>query len=360
MNVTRLLQGSKHSSRYTGSHASINSQQTILLSRKQTLLSTEKLKYGIFICLLSAFFYAFMGCEAKWATELGYDAMQPMLFRSGIQIILSLFFSSFERDAISKKYRCALDKLWLDFKNMKNYLYLIIVIRSILSASTLICYFIAISYTSLGNVVAIISIYPIFTAFVARFVLNEELNLVHYLSLILALNGTLLISEPSFLFASSKSTRDDYIGYLFAIGGALLVTGSFVFVRMMKKVNKSLIIICQGIFALTEGSIILFVWQTPKTLNKWEDYVCLLSIGIVGYLAQYTITVGAQLLPAGLSSLLRSTEIIWAYIWQQVFFNDTPSTNTIIGAIVVIVSIIMSSHEKLKKSLDKIRATMTM
>ena len=67
------------------------------------------------------------------------------------------------------------------------------------------------------------------------------------------------------------------------------------------------------------------------------------------------MTIGAQILPAGLSSLLRSSEIIWAYIFQMICFKDTPSAIEAIGAIIVMVSIIMTSHEKVKKSLDKTR-----
>merc|ERR1712190_719574 len=48
------------------------------------------------------------------------------------------------------------------------------------------------------------------------------------------------------------------------------------------------------------------------TIHQW---IVLCSIGIVGYLAQITMTFSAQKLEARLSSFIRSSDIIWTYIF---------------------------------------------
>ena len=148
-------------------------------SRAETLSSVPKIRYAVCLMIISAITYSFMGVIVKWSETLGYDSMEPLVFRSGIQVLLSLIFSLIEKNKENGKYRCLISVCVDNMKKMEYKLYVYVILRGIVSGGGLACYFISLEYINLGDAIAILSMYPVFTSFAAYFVLKESLTKLH-------------------------------------------------------------------------------------------------------------------------------------------------------------------------------------
>ena len=127
------------------------------------------------------------------------------------------------------------------------------------------------------------------------------------------------------------------------------MSGVFIFIRLAKKAPTTILIIVQGISCIIEGVIFGFLLETFRGLYNWEDYVCLLSVGVIGYGAQWSLTKASQLLPAALASILRSTEILWTYTWQMILFRQYPSYLTVLGVVAILVGVLVVTLDKIKQ-----------
>ena len=125
---------------------------------------------------------------------------------------------------------------------------------------------------------------------------------------------------------------------------------------MAGKVPAIALIASQGFFSCLLGLTILGVtFYGDKSFKAYHgfgtdylDYICIASICGIGYVAQWSLTRGGQLLIAGLASLMRSTDIAWSFLLGLICFHQKPNVYTIIGAVVMFFSILMVSLEKLK------------
>ena len=61
-----------------------------------------------------------------------------------------------------------------------------------------------------------------------------------------------------------------------------------------------------------------------------------------------------QLLPSGYGALIRSSENVFAYLWEIFIFKTTPGYIKIIGAILTSISVITIIKHNLQRNLNKI------
>ena len=318
---------------------------------------------GVLIMIFGAICYSILVSIIKWASNLGYQSMQILIFKSMIQISIAIPISLMKFENKNKNNAFFMSSIKCDFKNLLTKtkqigkkLWIFIIFRGIFGALTSIFYFEAITKLPIGDAMAIYSMYPVPTSFVAICILNENISYKYFISLLLCIIGTFLIIHPVFIFGdNTEENKSIIIGYITAIISAILMSGVFIFIRLAKKAPPTILIISQGISCIIEGVILLFIFQHFYLLYTIYDYICLLSIGCIGYLAQWSLTKSSQILPAALSSILRSTEILWTYLSQIIFFNQLPSYLTIIGVIAILIAILTVTLEKIrqKKERDK-------
>ena len=65
------------------------------------------------------------------------------------------------------------------------------------------------------------------------------------------------------------------------------------------------------------------------------------GVVISGAIAQFIIVSVCRTTSASTASLARSTDIMWAYMWDVLFFDQAPTTKTTIGVVIVCLSIIL-------------------
>ena len=134
-----------------------------------------------------------------------------------------------------------------------------------------------------------------------------------------------------------------------ALSGGLV----FVFIRLSTKRTLPIILVySHGFFCLLLSFLVGIIFQGfTWNINKTSDTILIIiCFGIIGYFGQWTMNKSTQLIPAAVSSLIRSSDSVFSYIWQIVIFTTFPTIETIIGAICVIIGIFLVSLEKLRRA----------
>lgn len=77
-----------------------------------------------------------------------------------------------------------------------------------------------------------------------------------------------------------------------------------------------------------------------------SDRWLVLALAILSFLGQILLTLALQLEQAGPVALARSSDIFFAFIWQMIFFKEAPNRYSLIGATLVITSVVLTALRK--------------
>ena len=309
---------------------------------KPKKLSFWMMMWAVLLMLSSGFFLACCAAIIKWGSQLGFASMEMLMWRSGMQCVIAI---------ISSILTCQAKSEWQQFMELTQTEYIYLMCRGLSGGIGVACYFHAITLIPVGDAITVLSIYPLIAAFLAYFILKERITIIHFFALIFAVIGVILISQPSFIF--TKSNKDTtglhgLLGYFISLSGGCIGGAVFIFIVKAKRAPTTALVCSQGIFCFLIALILCSLFQVFHILITWQDWICFLTLCIGGFLAQWTFNQGAKLVPAGLSSLLRSSDTIWSYVWQILWFHQMPNWITIIGAIGVISGVAMVSIEKIR------------
>ena len=343
---------------------SISSENTT--NTKQDMVSKQTKKkpitaaewvIGISLMILSAILFSFNGVLIKWASDIGYKSMEIFVFRSGMQLFITIIATLFSFDnKLTFKIKISFEK-FEQFKNIQKKLIKWIICRGIFAAITGICYFHAITIIPLGDAITVFSTYPIVTAFIAFIFLKEKISIIHCIALLSSVIGVYLIATGTESESHNTATNINkswfqiYFGYIASIVGALCGGFVFIFIRLSTIQTSPIILVySHGFFCLLLSFLVGIIFQ-GFTWNYDQTYYSILIMvcfGLVGYFGQWTMNKSTQLIPAAISSLIRSSDSVFSYIWQVVLFSTIPTIETVIGAICVIIGIFLVSIEKLR------------
>jgi len=155
---------------------------------------------------------------------------------------------------------------------------------------------------------------------------------------------------------------DTWQGHTMSIASALFQCCVYICIKLAYDTPASILILTQGICSCCLSGLALFVWFRSFHFfagGIWQEYVCVAGVCLVGYLAQYSLTRGCQILISGLASLLRTTDIGWAFVWGVLFFHQTPNYITIIGAILMFLSVVIITIDKMIQLYKKGKTNLT-
>lgn len=198
--------------------------------------------------------------------------------------------------------------------------------------------------TSLADATVIAFSCPVFTSIFAWIFLKEKYSLWDAFFTLFAFVGVILIVRPPFLFGSDtsgmgKNYSDHIKGTFAAIGHAVLSAMTLVILRKMgKSVDYFLSIWYYVILGLLECVIILFAigeWSLPYC---GLDRLFLILIGLLGLGGQIFITKAVQVEKAGPVAIMKTMDVVFAFIFQIAFFNNMPTWWTVGGALCVVAS----------------------
>ena len=203
-----------------------------------------------------------------------------------------------------------------------------------------IAFVVAMTNTSVANVVFIISTQTMFLAIFGYFYLKEKVSLVSFISILLAMSGITVMVGDSL---SSGSFFGNLVALAIPINFSILV----MIIRKNKNLDMVPAIFYSGIFSVIYGLILSesFVFTSHDILMGFFLGVPQLAFGFI------CITIGSRSTPSATIGLLMLSETICAPIWVLLFLNEIPPVSTLIGGLIIILAIIIKSFDKKIKSL---------
>ena len=209
--------------------------------------------------------------------------------------------------------------------------------RCIAGLIAIVAIFIALRKLPLATVVSITFAAPIFTTILSIFFLNEKVGLYRWMAVIVGFVGIIVISEPGY------SSLNIY--YLYPIIFCLGLSYVAIAIRQLSSTEPVWLIglfFSISIFILSIFSIFTEGWILPS----FKDLFLLSMVGILGGLANLWLTQSYKFSEASLVTPLKYLALVFAIFFGYIFWQEVPTTKTLIGsALVVISSIIIFRRE---------------
>lgn len=228
---------------------------------------------------------------------------------------------------------------------------LLLILRSVVGTLGLMFSFFAFRHMPLADASVIVFSVPVFVAIFARVFLKEPCGIWNVISIILTLIGVLLITHPPFLFGDdSNKERSDNVRSLMGASAAFVSTifgaNAYVFLRLLKGLHFSVIMTNFGAIAILMTLMYSFIFGILCMPNCGTERFLVVCLALFSYLGQILLTMSLQMEQAGPVAIARSADIVFAFFWQVMFFNEIPSKYSVCGAVLVLSSVILVGLRK--------------
>ncbi|MFN8357858.1 MAG: DMT family transporter [Spirosomataceae bacterium] len=277
---------------------------------------------GVYYMLVSTLCFTLMQSLIKFMPQ--FNSFQHIFFRSLIGWFMSV--SYLRSQGIS-----------LLGKNNK-----MLIFRGIVGSISMFSFFYVLTHIPFGSAVAFKYLSPIFTAIFAVFLLKERVKWLQWMCFLLTFLGILLLKG----FDLRISAFDLAIGLLSGVSGGLL----FIIIRKIGDDDHHLVILhyFMAISALCSGLASIQNWHTPVG----TEWLWLLAIGIVGFVAQNFFTLSIQQPDNDVSflAILRYSEVIYALIIGYFFFDESYNLQSLAGIVLIFTGLLLSVRIKNAKN----------
>ena len=214
------------------------------------------------------------------------------------------------------------------------------VLGGLVMSLSFIAFVVAMTNTTVANVVFIISTQTMFLAIFGYFYLKEKVSFVSFISILLAMSGIIVMVGESL-------TSGSFFGNLVALAIPINFSILVMIIRKNKNLDMVPAIFYSGIFSVIYGLILSdnFIFTSHDILMGFLLGVPQLAFGFI------CITIGSRSTPSTTIGLLMLSETLCAPIWVWLFLNEIPPISTLIGGCIIILAIIIKSFDKKIKSI---------
>lgn len=290
---------------------------------------------GLLLALFAAFCSSVVNALVKGLTCVDPAALSA--FRFAIILVPTLCVAGWRRTSIFPRGRRRT-----------------LLLRSVLGTAGLVTKFYAMRMMPLADASVIVLSVPVFVAVFARVWLKEPFTWVNAVTIVGTLAGIVLIVRPPFLFGGVASGGDgggggggySVLGPVLACTSTVVTSVTYVTLRQLKDVHFSATV---SVFCLTAVPLSVAVWlavgdrSLPTTPLPW---LLVLAVGLLSFLVQLCFTKACQLELAGPVSVARTTDILFAVVWQVVWFDSVPGLFSVLGMALVVSSVLLVAARK--------------
>ena len=197
-----------------------------------------------------------------------------------------------------------------------------------LSTFEVFCFYYAVTYFPLADVMTWWLASPIYIAALSPFILGEHVGWRRWTAIIIGFIGVIIALNPSGTHTLSWAIVVSIIGPMaFAI---FIMTG-----RSLRATPDVTLVFWQIVGAWIAGLVIApFDWVNPTPADLW----LLGQLGIVAMLAHILVNRALKLADANTVAPLQYTLLFWAVVFGYLFFGDIPKWPMIIGAALIIAA----------------------
>ena len=282
---------------------------------------------GVVYMIMSVLFFSFMDILIKITDE--YAVGQVMFFRAVFGLIPIFFL--IPKNRLRDFYKT---------KHVGLHFY-----RSFFGAIAMVAIFIGLRNLQLAEVTSLAFSGPIWVVIFSMLFLSEKIRTKRWVAVGLGFIGVLIISKPGF------DNLNYY--YIFPIIFCIGFAGVSILIRKLTLAGETVWLIA-FYFSVASGlgglaTFPLGDWIMP---TKY-DLVLLILVGLLGGIANLTLTQSYKLAEVTLTTPLKYLSLVFAVIYGFYFFNEVPSINTLLGAGLIVISsgIIFFRENQLKKPL---------
>lgn len=206
----------------------------------------------------------------------------------------------------------------------------------------------AIQNTSIANTLVIVSTSPAFAALFSWIFLKEKIQLRTLVTMIIIFAAIAMI-----MWNNLKA--DGFWGDLSAVGTSILIAISFTFTRKHKETNMVPAMALSGLIGAGIAGIVSISTQTALALEP-EAIPYLILAGIVVSTAFALITLGPRYITAPEVSLIMPLETVFGSYLGWIFLSEEPATLTLIGGVIIILTLVIHTWLTHKKTMQQIKA----
>ncbi|KAH7923215.1 hypothetical protein BV22DRAFT_1093305 [Leucogyrophana mollusca] len=323
---------------------------------------------GILIIMSAQLFFAGMNLSVKLLN--GLDRPVPTLELIIVRMVITLGF------CLLYMVMANIPDPFLGPKGVR----LLLVVRGVSGFFGLFGMYYSLIYLSLADATVLTFLGPISTAIAGYLILKESYSKKEFLAGVCSLLGVILIARPPFLFGNMASADPDSndsasratsAQRLLAVGAAFVGvaggTGTSISIRAIgKRAHPLHFMTFFSVWCVIVASILMIVLEIPVVYpNRWEWVALLILVGIFGVVAQILLAMGLQRETATRCSMGGYIQVIFAGVFERVFFGTVPSFLSMIGAaiimtcaVVIVLAKTTTSSAKADISLDSEDSTL--
>ncbi len=277
---------------------------------KDASLSRSATMAGIGLMLTGIFFFALNDALGKFLIAT-FSVGQILLVRSAAGLVVLAPFIKREG--------------WVAFRDAPRPG--IQLLRPIFATCEVACFYWALAYMPLADVMTFYLAGPIYVTALSPFLLGETIGWRRWLAVCAGFVGVMIALNPTGASLSGAS--------LIAIVGSLTFSILMICTRLVKGTPDIVLVTTQMVGALLFGLIVSpFAWVAMT----WSDGALLVLLGIVATFAHFCINRSLKLAAASVVVPYQYTTIVWAIILGYIFFNDVPTVPMLIGAATIVAA----------------------
>jgi drug/metabolite transporter (DMT)-like permease len=283
---------------------------------------------GIFYMLLCQFSFATNDAFVKVIYE-NYDeifVLNQIIFIRGIFTLLFILLFLYIKKELNFKLIFTSNELR---------------VRGILESLAALFFFIGIALLPFANVYILLSMAPILLTTFGAIFLKEKVRWRRWSAVLLGFVGVVVVINPGKLETSYY--------FIFPIIAAIILSIRDMYTKNFKKNYPSLQIAFMTCFAVT---VLFGLLSIYKFYNFSLRDIFILLIAAFFLALGYIFSVATiKIALVSVTSTFRYSVILWGMLYGYFLFDEVPSTNSYIGAIIIIISglIIISRQKQLGK-----------
>ena len=247
--------------------------------------------------------------------------------------------------------------LFLQINNWGN-----IFIRSLFGFVTMIMVFSSLQLIPIGLTTALAQSSAIYVTLLSPLFLGEKIGLIRWTAVISGLIGVFLMINPIGII--NETSELSTLGLLLAFSSAITHAGLALILRKIGKtehpastalihnfITSIIIIIAMIIFGTkfygTIGKYGSEILVTPNSI-----FYSLIFLGLVGSFVQYLMAQSYKYAEATILVTLRYLAIPIAAIFGYLIWDEIPTSNQIMGGLIVIGSCLLITYREMKKNMN--------
>jgi len=261
---------------------------------------------GIGLMLLGTFMFSVNDVMGKWLVAT-YSVGQVLLLRSIAALAVLLPLMRQQRVPLKVPPQPGLHAF-----------------RILLSTLEVACFYWAVTYLSLADVMTYYLAGPIYVAALAAFWLGEKIDVPRIIAIGIGFVGVLIVLRPSPATFSWPA--------MIALAGSLFYALLMITTRKLRETDDATLVLGQILGSLIFGlAAAPFAWVAPD----WLDLAGLFLLGIVSMVAHVCVNRSLKIAPASVVAPYQYTLIVWAIVLGYLAFGDVVGFWTLVGAAII-------------------------